>query len=232
VRLIVNEKSRRKGRAVRSNGFTARLLRGPSARPRTGSGDLVEVPDYVRLANIWAVVEVVPGADGTPPEHLLWKTYRASSSGVIALALNGVTAPAVNRVMDRIVPQFPLDIPGVVYIDAQNKPLLAWVLNNASLIFGQTDEFRRMAPRASAISMSHLPGGPYSGASGIASPDFAAVFASLRPYSAGALAAWMDSFRDRSNGGGSLIDPAEDSTTVGRETASLRSTGRGLGGVL
>ena len=230
--LIVSGKSQRKGRPVRSAGRPVQPFRDHSEQAWIWPGDPVEIPHYVRQANIRAVVEVLPGADGKPPEYLLWKTYRASWGGTIALALNGVTAAAVDRVMDRIVPHFSLDIPGVVYIDAQNKPLLSWVLNNADLIFGQTTEFRRMAPKALAISMPYLLEEPYSDASGVASPDFPAVFASLRPHSASALASWMNSFWDRSSGGGPLIDPAKDSTAVGRETGSLRSTRRGLGGVL
>jgi hypothetical protein len=110
VRLIVSEKSWRKRRAVRPADFTAHSNRRRSALPRARRHDPVEIPEYVRLADIRAVVEILPGADGEPSEHLLWKTYRASWGGVIALALNGVTIAAVNRVMDRIVPQFPLTI--------------------------------------------------------------------------------------------------------------------------
>ena len=172
VHLSVSEKFESNGRAFRSAGRSAGLAVRPF-RPR----DLVTIPDYVRLADIRAVVEVVPAGDGKPPECLLWNAYRASWSGVIALALNSVTIEAVNRVMDGIVPHFPLDIPGVVYIDTQNRPLLAWVLNNADLIFGQTNEFRRMAPKTSIVLMPYLLGEFKLGVSKSASSDGAAPFA-------------------------------------------------------
>ena len=228
--LIVSGKSRRKGRAVRSAGRPALPFRDHSEQAWIWPGDPVEIPHYVRQANIRAVVEVLPGADDKPPEYLLWNAYRASWNGVIALALNGVTAAAVDRVMDRIVPNFSLDIPGVVYIDAQNKPLLSWILNNADLIFAQTAEFRRMARKALAISMPYLL--EESGASGVASPDFPAVLASLPPHSAGALASWMNSFWDRSSGGCFISDRVQDPIGVGPNTGSLKSNGRCLRGIL
>ena len=168
MHLIVSEQFGSKGRAFRSAGLAVR-----SFQPR----DHVTIPDYIGLADIRAVVEIVPTADGKLPECLLWNAYRASRSGVIALALTDVTVEAVNRVMDGIVPHFPLDIPGVVYIDAQNRPLLAWVLDQAELIFGQTNEFRRLAPKTSTILTPHLLGGSELGVSVSASSSVAALFA-------------------------------------------------------
>ena len=218
---IVSGKSRRKGRALRSAGRPVQPLRDHSEQAWIWPRDLVKIPDYVRLANIRAVVEVLPGADDKPPEWFLWTIYRASWGGTIALALNGVTAAAVDRVMDKIVPLFSLDIPGVVYIDAQNKPLLSWVLNNTDLIFAQTAEFRRMVPKALPISMPYLLEETYSGASEVASPDLPAVFASLPPH-------WMN--RDRSSG--FITDLGQDPIGAGADTGNLKSNGGFPGGVL
>ena len=157
MRLTVSDRPWRKGGAVRSADFTVRSVRGRSRPPQTVRADFVEVPDYIRLVKrIRAVVEIVPGPDGDPPEHLLSDAYSASRSGTIVLALNGVTAAATNRVMDGIVPHFPLSIPGVLYVDARNRPLLRWILDNTDMIFGETDEFRKMVPRFTAIFSTGL----------------------------------------------------------------------------
>ena len=148
VRLIVSKSPWRKRGAGRSSGLTARSFRGRSMLPQTDRGGIAEVPNYVRLTRIRAVLEIVPGPDGRPPENLLWNAYRASQSGVIVFALNGVTVASVNKVMDGIVPHFPLNIPGVLYIDAQDRCLLTWVLNRAKMIFWQTNAFQRVARRS------------------------------------------------------------------------------------
>jgi hypothetical protein len=151
VSLILSDRPWRKAGVNESSGPATRALGGRSLRPQTTRGDITEVPNYLRLARIRGVVEVVPGPDGKPPADVLWQAYCASRSGVIVLALNGVTAAAVDRVMDGIVPHFPLNIPGVLYLDAENKPLLSWVLNNTDMVFGQTDQFRTMAPQFAAV---------------------------------------------------------------------------------
>ena len=151
VRLILSDRPWRKAGVDGSSRPTTRSLGGRSLRRQTGGSDITEVPNYLRLARIRAVVEIVPGPDGKPPADVLWQAYSASRSGVIVLALNGVTAAAVDRVMDGIVPHFPLNIPGVLYLDAENKPLLSWVLNNTDMVFGQTDQFRTMAPQFAAV---------------------------------------------------------------------------------
>lgn len=166
MHLFVSQKLDGKERAFRSARPSVRPF-----RPR----DLVTIPDYVRLTDIRAAVEVVPARYGKPPEYLLWNAYRASWRGAVALALNGVTVEAVDRVMDEIVPHFPVDIPGVVYIDARNRPLLAWVLDRAELIFGQTNEFRRTAPETATVLMPYLLGEfglsvPESASSDVAAP--------------------------------------------------------------
>jgi hypothetical protein len=168
VRLIVSSSPWRKRGADRS-GFTARSLQGRSTLPQAGRGDIVEVPNYIRLAKIRAVLEIVAGPDGKPPEDVLWNAYRASQSGVIVFALNGVTIASVNKIMDRIVPCFPLNIPGVLYIDAQDRCLLAWVLNRAKLIFWQTNAFQSVARKS--MNFSAALSGDCSRLWGIASAD-------------------------------------------------------------
>jgi hypothetical protein len=100
-------------------------------------------PDWPR--RLQAVIEIVPGRGGDLPENLLRNIYRASQGGVIALALTDVTAAIVNKVMDRIVPLFPLTIPGIRYIDTANRSMLARIIYRADVAFGDTVQFRRTA---------------------------------------------------------------------------------------
>jgi hypothetical protein len=100
-------------------------------------------PDWPR--RLQAVIEIVPGRGGDLPVDLLRNIYRASQGGVIALALTDVTAAIVNTVMDRIVPLFPLTIPGIRYIDTANRSMLARIIYRADVVFGDTVQFRRTA---------------------------------------------------------------------------------------
>ena len=155
--VTVSDRPWRRGSSVTSAGLSVRSARGASRSPRGARADFVEVPDYIRLVEtIRGVVEIVPGSDGRPPEDLLWVAYQASWCGSIVLALNGVTVVATNQVMDSIVPHFPLSIPGVLYVDAQNRPLLRQLLDDTDMIFGQTDEFRRMALGSPAVVITRL----------------------------------------------------------------------------
>jgi hypothetical protein len=105
----------------------------------TGATDL----DWPR--RLKAVVEIIPGPNCVLPEGLLRNIYCASKGGVIALALTDVTAEVVNKVMDRIVPLFPLSIPGIRYIDTADHSMLACIICRADVAFGDTIEFRRIA---------------------------------------------------------------------------------------
>ncbi len=100
-------------------------------------------PDWPR--RLKAIIEIVPGRRGELPETLLRNIYRASQGGVIALALTDVTAAIVNTLMDRIVPLFPLTIPGVRYIDTANRSKLARIICRADVAFGDTVRFRTTA---------------------------------------------------------------------------------------
>lgn len=128
----------------------ARLARGnlirPSQRYSTDHGLDENDIDWPR--RLKAVVEIVPVHDGTLPKNLLRTVYRASQGGVIALALTDVTAAVVDKVMDDIVPLFPLNIPGIRYIDTENQSMLARIICRADVAFGDTILFRRIALEA------------------------------------------------------------------------------------
>lgn len=113
--------------------------------PRYSMGHLMDARDLDWPRRLKAVVEIIPGPNCVLPESLLRNIYRASQGGVIALALTDVTAAIVNKVMDRIVPLFPLSIPGIRYIDTANHSMLARIIRRADAAFGDTIQFRRIA---------------------------------------------------------------------------------------
>lgn len=121
---------------------THKVLLRPGLR-HVGNFPDTSDPDWPR--RLKAIVEIVPARRGELPENLLRNIYRASQGGVIALALTHVTAAIVNKVMDRIVPLFPLTIPGIRYIDTANRSLLARIICRADAAFGDTAQFRRTA---------------------------------------------------------------------------------------
>lgn len=109
-------------------------------RPRrkvavTGSIDCSEAP-------IQAVVEIAADLDGRLPDVLLAGAYEASSRGLVVLSFTGVTWEAVNEILDRVVPRFPIDIPGVRYIDTFDRSSLESALCGCNVVFGDTEVFR------------------------------------------------------------------------------------------
>jgi hypothetical protein len=113
--------------------------------PKYSMGHFTGATDLDWPRRLKAVVEIIPGPNRVLPEDLLRNIYCASQGGVIALALTDVTAAIVNTVMDRIVPLFPLSIPGIRYIDTANPSALARIICRADIAFGDTVQFRRIA---------------------------------------------------------------------------------------
>jgi hypothetical protein len=108
-------------------------------------GIIQDPPTQGWPSRLKAVVEIRPGFDGELPQDLLRTIYSASQDGTVALSLTNVAVAAVNKVLDQIVPLFPLTIPGVRYLRTDNTPLLTWVLDRATGAFGDSDTFRRAA---------------------------------------------------------------------------------------
>jgi hypothetical protein len=69
---------------------------------------------------IGAFVEITPGTDGSIPESLLALAYGASESAFVVLAHSGVSARAIDRFLDRIVPRYGVRANGVIYADASD----------------------------------------------------------------------------------------------------------------
>ena len=91
----------------------------------------------------WAIVEITNGSDEGERTELIRAAYRSSRSGVVALALRGITAQHVDRALDPVVDMRNDQVRGVVYLDA-NQPgeALLRAASQASVVIASTDDFR------------------------------------------------------------------------------------------
>jgi hypothetical protein len=94
------------------------------------------------------LVEISLPRSGAVPADQIVAAYRASRFGQIALVLNGVSAGAVNKVLDPVVPTLPLDIPGLVYIDITDSARLGRLLCGARMLVASTPWLRTAAALA------------------------------------------------------------------------------------
>ncbi len=91
----------------------------------------------------WAVVEIARDSDDGTRTDLIRAAYRSSRSGLVALALSGVTRQSVDRVLDPVVDPRQDRIRGVVYVDAEEagEDLLN-AATHATVVVASTDRFR------------------------------------------------------------------------------------------
>jgi hypothetical protein len=75
-------------------------------------------------APLAAIIEVISDPDGSLPVELIRKAYRASRAGHVVLVLNGVPAPAIDRILDDVV-AYAGKVHGVLYADVKNASV--WV---------------------------------------------------------------------------------------------------------
>jgi hypothetical protein len=95
-------------------------------------------------ANIGYVVEIA-GEGGAVPAALIERGYRASQRCPVVFVLNGVSPQVVDLVLDPIVPQLPLNIPGVVYVDIRDQERVRDAVLAARAILTSTEAFHRLA---------------------------------------------------------------------------------------
>src|SRR5688572_17804502 len=94
--------------------------------------------------SVQAVVEICRQPNGALPIDLIRTAYAASYRGTIVLALRQVAATAVDKELDKLVQELPLNLPGVLYIEADNYPLLTQAIASAAAIFFATDIFKTL----------------------------------------------------------------------------------------
>ena len=87
-----------------------------------------------------AIVEVVPGPGDRLPAELVAAAYRASRSGLVALALNAVERRAVDALLDAVVRE-TTDAHGVRYVDGADDSALDGA-GAATIVIASTDAFR------------------------------------------------------------------------------------------
>jgi hypothetical protein len=90
----------------------------------------------------WAVVEIASDADPGDRSGLIHAAYRSSRSGVVGLALHGVTRETVDRVLDTVVEARDVGLKGVVYLDAEDEPAMLAVASHAAVVIASTEGFR------------------------------------------------------------------------------------------
>ena len=94
----------------------------------------------------WAVVEIA-AESGRADALLIRAAYRLSTSGVVALALRGVDAAAVDRLLDEVVAAREDDAKGVVYLDASDEPALLAAAAQAAIVLAATERFAAQLDR-------------------------------------------------------------------------------------
>jgi hypothetical protein len=91
----------------------------------------------------WAIVEIAGASDERKRTELIRAAYRSSRSGLVALALRGVTRQLVDRALDPVVDVRTDRMPGVVYLDADASPHdLLIAARHASVVVASTEGFR------------------------------------------------------------------------------------------
>lgn len=92
-----------------------------------------------------AVVEIVAEANGDPPAEFIRALYRASVQGVIKLILCDVAWAAVDHVLDNLVHQMPLSIPGLIYLKADDETAVVSAIASTDLILAATARLQTVA---------------------------------------------------------------------------------------
>ena len=96
-----------------------------------------------RWTRPWAVVEIASGSDERERTELIRAAYKSSRSGVVALALRGVTRETADRALDPVVDTKGNQEQGVIYMDADHaREELLFALSNATVVVASTEGFR------------------------------------------------------------------------------------------
>jgi hypothetical protein len=89
-----------------------------------------------------AIFEIVAQVDGALPADLLTALYRASVHRRFVLALHGVSPFVVDGLLDPVVRQLPLNIPGLIYEDVTNGVAMRKAIESTDVIFAATAMFQ------------------------------------------------------------------------------------------
>jgi hypothetical protein len=98
------------------------------------------------LSQIAYVVEIAAD-NGAPPVELIENCYRLSTACLVVFILNGVSPQTINMILDPIVPNLPLNIPGVLYVDINDEARVRQSVLSSETILARTQTFHRMVAR-------------------------------------------------------------------------------------
>lgn len=70
-----------------------------------------------------------------PSSRFLESIYQLSANGQIALLLRSVSPSSINRILDPIVPNYPIFIPGLRYQDARSDSEVSFAIAHAQWIW-------------------------------------------------------------------------------------------------
>ncbi|TPG43560.1 hypothetical protein EAH79_07380 [Sphingomonas koreensis] len=74
------------------------------------------------MTSAFAVLDIHRTADGALPEEVIRLAYKASRRVRIALLLDDISPADIDRLLDPLVKQCRLDIPGLIYLDRRHPP--------------------------------------------------------------------------------------------------------------
>jgi hypothetical protein len=95
-----------------------------------------------RAGRPWALVEIGPETDEVERRALIQAAYRSSRSGVVALAVHGVSMQSVDRILDGLVDARDREVKGVVYLNGNDELTLYAAAANASVVVASSERFR------------------------------------------------------------------------------------------
>lgn len=112
-----------------------------SWRPPVMAQTIAAPPSVPERRRFLAMAEVAANSEGQLPEELLRGLYRLSALGTIVLALRDTSWAAIDLVLDELVHQLPLTIPGVRYVDAEDASALAEAARHSPAVIAATPGF-------------------------------------------------------------------------------------------
>lgn len=122
---------------------TTRCRATASGRGRTGPRFALRAGvRIVEKLRPWAIVEIADGVDPAERAELIRAAYRSSRSGLVALALRGVSARSVDSVLDGTVDARDREVCGVVYLDGEDRQAVMAAAARASVVVAVTERFR------------------------------------------------------------------------------------------
>lgn len=100
------------------------------------------------LRQFIAAVEVI-GDEEESQRNLLHAAYFASRQGVVAVMLRGLSIDAADYILDPVVKSLPKDIPGIIYIDADDVLLAKAAMASAKKLYVSGAELLKLVDRSS-----------------------------------------------------------------------------------